>query len=105
RGSASSMARKFRRLKALAWFPTAPDGAAPRAARRSAALNDPRAHQGGYDLRDHNHDEDHEQHQAGFIPVEVGKRGIERHAETAATDKAEHGRFAHVDVPAEHRNR
>ena len=49
--------------------------------------------------------EDHEQHQPDLVPVEIVERGIERHAEAAAADEAEHGGFADVDVPAEQRDR
>src|SRR6266851_3299954 len=54
-------------------------------------LDDPGPDPGGHDLGGDHHRKDHHQHQAGLIPIEVGERGIERHAEPTAADEAEHG--------------
>ena len=39
------------------------------------------------------------------VPLEEVQRGVERHADAAGADQAEHRRLAHVDVPAKQRDR
>ena len=57
------------------------------------------------DLGDDHHGEDRDQDQRDPVPLEQVQRGVERHADAAGADQAQHRRLAHVDVPAEQRDR
>src|SRR2546427_2793915 len=69
------------------------------------SLQDPLANDGDDDLgQDHDY-ENCEQDDRNALPLEEVERGIERHADAAGADQAEHRGFADVDVPAKQRDR
>src|SRR5712692_4467147 len=81
-----------------------PAWAAKQYRRRRLSSNDLAADPCRNEFGNHDHYEDDEQHQARLIPIEISQRSIERHADPAAADQAEHCGFAHVDVPTKYRD-
>ena len=56
---------------------------------------------GDHDFRHDHHRKNGREHQRDAVPLEQVDRGVQRHAKAAGADQAQHGRFAHVDVPAD----
>ena len=86
---------------------TKPSGKSSTMTRCLRGVSDnPAAHPGGDDLGDDHDREDRDQHQRRPGPTEEVRCAVSSAMPMPPrADEAEHGRFAHVDVPAEQRDR
>ena len=77
------------------------DDPAHRLTSEGVRLQQPLAHLRNADFGGDHDDEHRNQDQRDAIPLKQVERGIERHADAACADEAEHGRLADIDVEAE----